>query len=212
MSLNKKNKRISIKEIRRVELIEAAYRVFLDGGLSELTTSRICSEAGLSQGILTYYFKNKDEVLFEMVRYVNRLLMNEVIDRLVKADTYWDRMIAIIEGNFPEKRYEPNDANAWISFYAASASNTSYARLQTLFYKRLRSNLASALNGVLEPVALDHFTRGFASMIDGLWLRRGQDKDLYFTEAILLLTEYAENTLGSEIVNTLKFQQIKRYN
>jgi AcrR family transcriptional regulator len=103
----KKNKR-RIEDIRRVELIEAAYRIFMQSGLKGLTTTRICNEAGMSQGILTYYFKDKDEVLFEMVRLANRILMNDVVSRLKLATTGWERVVAVIEGNFPPQRFDRN--------------------------------------------------------------------------------------------------------
>jgi TetR/AcrR family transcriptional regulator, transcriptional repressor of bet genes len=193
-----------IEDIRRIELIEAAHRVFLRGGLNGLTTTRICQEAGMSQGILTYYFKNKDEVLFEMVRYANRILMDNVVMRLRQTKTNWERLIAIIEGNFPEASYNANTANAWVSFYAAAASNERYAMLQRLFYCRLRSNLSSALNNVMTPNDVDRFARGFAALIDGLWLRRGHSEELTAAEAISLLTEYAERTLGADIVDRLR--------
>ena len=43
-----------------------------------MTTKRICEEAGMSAGILSYYFKGKEDVLFAMVRLNNRLLMEAV--------------------------------------------------------------------------------------------------------------------------------------
>jgi TetR/AcrR family transcriptional repressor of bet genes len=79
MTVQPKKQKKRIEEIRRIELIEAAYRIFIKDGLKGLTTTRICQEAGMSQGILTYYFKDKDEVLFEMVRHANRILMDDVV-------------------------------------------------------------------------------------------------------------------------------------
>ncbi|MFC3205537.1 transcriptional regulator BetI [Aquamicrobium soli] len=197
-------RRTRIEDIRRIEIIEAAHRVFLVGGFNALTTTRICKEAGMSQGILTYYFKSKDEVLFEMVRYANRLLMDEVTRRLRQAETSWERLAAIVEGIFPEAHFEPNIANAWVSFYAATAENQRYARLQNLFYRRLRSNLASALGDTLSSPELDHFSLGFAAMVDGLWLGRGQNKSLEASEATALLMEYSEKMLGTDRVSALK--------
>ena len=196
--------KIRIKDVRRIELIEAAYRVFLADGLSGLTTTRICREAGMSQGILTYYFKNKDEVLFQMVRHSNRLLMEDIIARLRRARTGWERLLAVIEGNFPERHYDANTANAWVSFFAAATPNSRYAMLQKFFYRRLRSNIASALEGSLAPADLDHFTRGFAALIDGLWLRRGCTGDLTAAEAVRLVTGYCERALGPAIVARLR--------
>jgi TetR/AcrR family transcriptional repressor of bet genes len=205
MSTQMKKQKKRIEEIRRIELIEAAYRIFIRDGLKGLTTTRICQEAGMSQGILTYYFKDKDEVLFEMVRHANRILMDDVVVRLRGAASRWDRIIAVIDGNFPESRFERNTANAWVSFYAEAAHNQRYARLQRLFYRRLHSNLASALVPAMERAAIDPFVLGFAAMLDGIWLRRGHsDADISLAQGKQLLTRYTENSLGAAIVERLQ--------
>ncbi len=205
MNVQPKKQKKRIEEIRRIELIEAAYRIFIKDGLKGLTTTRICQEAGMSQGILTYYFKDKDEVLFEMVRHANRILMDDVVLRLRAAGTRWDRIIAIIDGNFPESRFERNTANAWVSFYAEAAHNQRYARLQRLFYRRLHSNLASALVPAMDKAAIDPFVLGFAAMLDGIWLRRGHsDADISLAQGKQLLTRYTENSLGAAIVSRLQ--------
>ncbi|WP_428429180.1 transcriptional regulator BetI [Pararhizobium sp.] len=205
MTVQPKKQKKRIEEIRRIELIEAAHRIFIRDGLKGLTTTRICNEAGMSQGILTYYFKDKDEVLFEMVRHANRILMDEVVMRLRGARTRWDRIIAVIDGNFPETRFERNTANAWVSFYAEAAHNQRYARLQRLFYRRLHSNLASALVPAVDRADIDPFVLGFAAMLDGIWLRRGHsDADISLAQGKQLLTRYTENSLGAAIVGRLQ--------
>ena len=51
MAAKAKKQKTRIEDIRRIELIEAAHRIFLREGLRGLTTGRICAEAGMSQGI-----------------------------------------------------------------------------------------------------------------------------------------------------------------
>ena len=205
MAAKPKKQKTRIEDIRRVELINAAHRIFLREGLKGLTSSKICHEAGMSQGILTYYFKDKNEVLFEMVRQANGSLMDQVVVNLKQATTRWERMTAIIDGNFPESEFYPNVANAWTSFYAEAAHNERYAGLQRLFYRRLHSNIASALSPLCSPERIDHFVRGFAAMLDGIWLRRGHSgDDIGLEEARGLLTEYTEKMLGDATIAALK--------
>ena len=204
-----KTKKTRIEDIRRVELIEAAHRLFLREGLRGLTTTRICNEAGMSQGILTYYFKDKEEVLFEMVRVANRVLMEEVVANLRRAETRWDRLVAIIDGNFPPHRYDKSTASAWISLVAEATHNERYARLQRPYYRRLHSNVASALAPLASRDEIDHFVRGFAAMIDGLWLRRGHaENDIWVEEARALLIEYCQKMLGETLVVRLKTERV----
>lgn len=184
--------RTRIEDLRRKELIEAAHRVFMQHGLGGMTTKRICEEAGMSPGILSYYFKGKEDVLFAMVRLNNRLLMEEVVKGLQVATTRRGRLEAIIRGNFPTGLFEPNIANAWLSVCAASASNPRYARLQRVFYRRLKSNLASVFAGLVTQVRFEQLALSLGALIDGLWLRRATGEDLSIsaaTDLVLAVTD-----------------------
>lgn len=205
MQTKAKKQKTRIEDIRRVELIDAAHRIFLREGMKGLTTTKICAEAGMSQGILTYYFRDKDEVLFEMVRMNNRVLADAIVAHLKAAKNRWERLIALIDGNFPAPHYDRPMARAWISLYAEATHNERYARLVRPYYRRLRANVVSILRPLMPLEAIDHFVRGLAAMIDGLWLRRGHsDTDMWLDEARSLLMEYVEKMLGPDIVAALK--------
>lgn len=165
----------------------------------------------MSQGILTHCcFKDKDQVLFVMMRYANRVLMDAVVINLRQAETRLDGLTAIVDGNLPEKKFDRSTANAWVSFYAEAAHNPRYASwLQELFYKRLRSNIGSALSPLWSRDEIDHFVRGFAAMLDGFWLRRGHSDDISHLEARALIVEYSEKMIGLGRVSKLKRLQLQ---
>lgn len=196
-----------IDEIRRAELIEAAHRVFLREGLQGLTTARICREAGMSPGILAYYFKGKDEVLYAMVRFNNRLLMEDVIARMRRAETSWQRLEAIVEGNFPDHSFTRNVAIAWLSVCAATNTNPNYERLQRLFYRRLVSNLASAFAGLLAAERLREASISLAAAIDGLWLRKAVGHEITHTEAVSVVLRNLASLLSTEEIAALRRQK-----
>ena len=194
-----------IEEIRRRELIEGAYRAFLQHGIGGLTTARICQEAGMSPGILAYYFKSKDEVLFWMVRHANRVIMDEVVRAMKVADNSWVRLMAIVHGNFPADLFDRNTARAWVSFYAAAAQDPQLERLQRLFHRRLASNLSSCVDGVLQGAELTRFVLGIGVLIDGVWLRKaGAGVDMTADDAIALVEQHTRSVLGEERVRSLQ--------
>ncbi|TPM16308.1 transcriptional regulator BetI [Mesorhizobium sp. B2-3-5] len=197
------SKRTKIEDIRRVELMAAAHRVFLEHGLQGMTSARICREAGMSPGILAYYFKGKNEVLFAMVRHNNRILMEEVVARLKAAKTPWQRFIAVVEGNFPENAFEPNVAKAWLSVCAAAASSPQFALLQTIFYRRLKSNLGSAFAGVLDPTSLRGASLAVGALVDGMWLRKAAGDDVSRDEAIQIIVAHIKGTLTGGALGSL---------
>lgn len=191
--------RTRIEDIRRMELIEAAHRVFIEHGLGGLTTERICREAGMSPGILSYYFKGKEEVLFGMVRYNNRLLMRDVVARLEASRTDWDRLVAIVEGNFPAVAFERNTANAWLSVCAAAAKNVRFARLQAIFYSRIRSNIMSILKPYLARDRIEDIVLTVGLLIDGLWLRKASDGAIPRDRAIRVVLASIEHHIDGPV-------------
>ncbi len=197
-------KRTRIEDIRRVELIQAAHRVFRAQGLAGLTTARICAEAGMSPGILAYYFKGKGDALFEMVRYNNRILAQEVVLRLRGAHGSWERLQAVVEGNFPEQAYDRATANAWLSVCSAAATNAEYARLQKCFYRRLGSNLGSCLRPVIRGARLRDLVLTIGVMIDGLWLRKATGEDIDRDLAVRLILAHIDVTLSASETATLR--------
>lgn len=202
-------KKIAIETIRRGEIIEAAHRVFLRQGLAGMTTSNICSEAGMSPGILAYYFKGKDEVLFAVVRHNNRTLMEEVVAGLRAAQSAWDRLNAVIEGNFPMAAYNGETARAWLSVCAAG-QRPEYGKLQTIFYSRLSSNLTSVLRLVLPKEKINQAVLSLGALIDGLWLRKAANGEVTREQAVATLIRFVECILSPQHIATLKSTRVAR--
>ncbi|MEW6116280.1 MAG: TetR/AcrR family transcriptional regulator [Nitrospirota bacterium] len=55
------------REVRRTQIAEAALRIIARQGVRALTTSAIAQEVGISEANLYRHFRNKDEILSEMV-------------------------------------------------------------------------------------------------------------------------------------------------
>jgi AcrR family transcriptional regulator len=158
----------------------------------------------MSPGILAYYFKGKEEVLYAMVRFNNRLLMEDVVARMRRATTAWERLEAIVEGNFPDHSFTRNVAIAWLSVCAATNVNQNFERLQRLFYRRLVSNLSSAFLGMLDRDRLREASISIAAAIDGLWLRRAVGHDIARDEAIAVVMRNVTSLLSAAEIAMLR--------
>jgi len=58
-------------EQRRRQLLKAAHRLFMKKGYRETTTEQIARRAGLTKGALYFHFRNKEDILFELVRMLH---------------------------------------------------------------------------------------------------------------------------------------------
>ena len=188
----------SIQKIRRQDLVRAAYRTFIDHGLEGMTMARIGQRAGMSHGIVNYYFKGKAELLDAVVRHANCLIMQEVAARLRRAQTPRERLSAIVEGNFRAELFNRETANAWTSFYAAVPNRREFERLQRAVYRRLRSNLMHDLTHLVDRARAEEIALGVSVWIDGLWLRRAlAGEDLTAEQAIRTVNAYLDQCLAA---------------
>lgn len=126
--------RVDVRTIRRKQILEAAERLAVERGWTEITILDICQEAGISSGVLTYHFQNKDEIMMA--------LLEELITRI---DTHLNK--AVRSARTPEEdidnflqalttllETDPHFPPLLIHFVAASLSRPEIAqRLHTLF-------------------------------------------------------------------------------
>lgn len=193
----KKNLKTSIEAIRRRDLVEAAYQTFLEYGLSGMTMARIGERAGMSHGIVNYYFKSKDALLSAVVRKANFLIMEDTARRLRLATTPRARISAIIRANFTDDLFTRDIARAWVSYYAAIGHNPDFERLQHVVDRRLISNLMHELRQLTTPEQARKTALNVALLLEGLWLRRARSSTGNTAEAATSLLEaYVDQSIG----------------
>ncbi len=93
---------------RRAEILSAAQHAFLKYGIEKITLDDIAHECGIQKTALYYYFKNKEELLAEMiVTKVNefQLQLRQAVDAAEnvkeKLRTYMKMKINIMRQNLP---------------------------------------------------------------------------------------------------------------
>ncbi len=165
--------RARIEEIRRRELVQAAWEVLQRQGAAGTTLQRVADQAGVSKGIVLHYFANKDALIEGAMRYVNLLLRDHVVALLRRAGSPRARIDAVVEGNFAPAFFKPEIAHAWLALCSAVPHNRQFARVQTAIHRRMHSNLMSGLTALMPRAEAEAAALGISALIDGLWLRCG---------------------------------------
>jgi TetR/AcrR family transcriptional repressor of bet genes len=190
----------SIEKIRRRDLIDAAFQTFLEHGLGGMTVARIGRRAGMSHGIVNYYFKSKDHLLSAVIRHAFQQILQHSLVQLRAARTPRQRVSAVIHGNFPAELFNQETAAAWISFFAEVPTNPEFERLQDRFYRRLHSHLVHNLQELTSPAHAERIALGISVWIDGLWLRSGMKQyGVDSTAAINAIEEYVDTSLAQPV-------------
>lgn len=190
--------RTSIEKIRRRDLIEAAYQTFLEHGFNGMTMVRIGERAGMSHGIVNYYFKSKDELVSAVVRKANFLIMQDTAKRLRAARSARERVSAVIAGNFPADLFTREIARAWVSYYSALGRRQDLDRMQRAVDARLASNLMHALRQMVDRRRARMIADYVAVLIDGYWLRHTKSYDgVDAAAAIAQIEEFVDAQLSA---------------
>lgn len=188
----------TISTIRRRELRKAAFEVLQQQGMAGATLEKVAMHSGASKGIVLHYFKNKQELFEHAMREANAALSEAVSARLKQARTPYERLDAIIQGNFEERFFRPSVCHAWLSLCAEVPREPQLARIQKVIHARMRSNLMSALVSILPREECEVVALTITSLIDGLWLRAGlQSGGISSETAILQMREYLAFRLGA---------------
>ena len=85
-------KKLTREKQRRV--INAGLEVFAEHDYKHASTDDIAAKAGISKGLLFYYFKNKKEFYLYLMDYTLKIISDEIIDWKFHAITdflsYWN--------------------------------------------------------------------------------------------------------------------------
>ncbi|HET9665275.1 MAG TPA: TetR/AcrR family transcriptional regulator [Desertimonas sp.] len=114
-------------ELRRRELARAALRVIGRDGLEAATTRAVAEESGWSTGVLKHYFDDKDHLLHEALRELER--MN--IERFERARDAPDGRAAIGAALAGILRGGADESRVWIAFmFRASVDRATAAAMR----------------------------------------------------------------------------------
>ncbi|HEX6510833.1 MAG TPA: TetR/AcrR family transcriptional regulator [Chloroflexota bacterium] len=64
--------RLDIRGMRREQILDAAERLVLKHGWADITLARLCEEADVTNGVLTYHFKDKEDIEQALWERVNK--------------------------------------------------------------------------------------------------------------------------------------------
>ena len=70
----------SLPEDKQLQIINAATEVFAKYDYKHASTDLIASKAGISKGLLFYYFHNKKELYLYLFTYLTQIITQQVVD------------------------------------------------------------------------------------------------------------------------------------
>lgn len=163
--------RLTIRDLRRNELIDATLAAIAESGMSEITLATIAAQAGVSPALVNHYFKGKDDLLEAAMRRLATDLGAAFLKYLPPDPTPMDRLHAVIDSCLLADNFRPGAMVIWLSFWAEVQHQPRFKRLHRVITRRFRSNVAVALRELAPPEKVEELVTIVTALVDGFWLR-----------------------------------------
>jgi AcrR family transcriptional regulator len=194
---------------RHQEILNAAAKVITERGLAETRISDIAERAGVSPGLILYYFESKDRLLSDALTYTNDrfyLQTSRELRRIPDARDRLDRFIQLsVPGLLPEfERLE--EWALWIEIWVRALRDEEMAKDREVLDKRWRAQIADIVRHGQDSGAFpadddaDDLALRLGALIDGLAIQvLMNDSDVTPARMQAVCMEVAARELGFEM-------------
>ena len=163
------------QEVRREAILEAALQVVAERGLAETRMSDISERASMSSGHVLYYFKTKEALLMEALRFVEDRFHAAADAELARLPVGPERLRRLLELDLPGGRGDPRWA-LWLEAWTVAPHDDDVAdlisELDARWVKRLRQVVREGVAaGEFECGDVAVFAFRFSALFDGLAVR-----------------------------------------
>jgi len=112
--------KIGIAPKRRAEIIEATFFCIALKGYSNITMQDIADSAGVSKGVIHYYFRNKEELFLSVHEKLIKDLDTHLGKKVERAETPPEKIRAIITSVFEKAKENKKFQVVMLDFWAHS--------------------------------------------------------------------------------------------
>jgi AcrR family transcriptional regulator len=167
---------------RREQMLRAALEVIIERGYAETRIADVAERTGTSPALVIYYFKTRDQLLTEAIRYSDDTWYAEYLRRMEEIPTAVGRLAQLIAMNcLPGTDPEPGAYwTLWLDLWAFSPRSPGVAAVRQKSDERWRDAIRSIVlagqeAGEFASVDADDFTITLAGLLDGLAIQIALD-------------------------------------
>jgi TetR/AcrR family transcriptional regulator, transcriptional repressor of bet genes len=158
---------------RRQQLLDATLRSIMINGLSKTTLATVANEAGLSQGVVVFYFKSKTGLLTEALKEQYARYQDNWTKALAKAGSEpLDQLIALIEADFAPSICNTEALSIWFAFWGEQKFTPQYAEVSAAFDQKRGDAIRNVCHQLLDNAAdsdIDKIAGWIDILTDGYW-------------------------------------------
>ena len=193
-------------------MLRAAVEVIVERGYADTRIADVAERTGTSPALVIYYFKTRDQLLTEAIRYSEDRWYAEGRRRMADIPTAAGRLTEIIAMTcLPDTEQEPRSWwLLWLDLWALSPRNAGVAAVRQKFDERWRETIRSIVlagqeTGEFAAVDADDFAVTLSSLLDGMAIQIAlEDSEVPPQRAFGLAMSFAADRLGFDLETARK--------
>jgi AcrR family transcriptional regulator len=164
--------RPDVSEQRKSQILEAASRLFARLGIHKTSMDSLAAEAGVSKGILYWYFTSKDAIITALLEQIFSGSLRDLRAQLQAPGSVRDRLLQLTAGVAAEfERIVPLLPVAF-EFYAMAYRNAAVRSFLKTYYQAYCQDLASLISqgitsGEFRAVDAEQVAWSIAALYEG---------------------------------------------
>lgn len=195
-------------ELRRQQIIKAAFEAVADKGYEAVTLQDIAEYADVSKGVSNYYFKNKEDVLAHLLIQITERIYEKEKTAVEMESSAQAMLHAYIDSVFVGPLENERFFKVYLDFLAQATRNERYREINARFYNNCASICTSILNrgvdeGTYAVTDVGEASKTIRSLIDGFmiqWLMTGDSNQhsTYKKLSLNAITSYLTSRTASQ--------------
>jgi TetR/AcrR family transcriptional repressor of bet genes len=195
--------KVGMRPVRREQIVRATVRCLARQGYRRLTMKDLAREARVSQGILHYYFTDKQAILAAAFRAVTAALNRRVaIAQARGARDPRSRLRAVIGACFQAAVEEREHWIVFLQFWSEMLHDRELRGINAALYETSRSQLAELITsgiraGTFREVNARHAAAVILGLVDGISLQLTFDDTFSVAAAVRFCDDALMRYLGT---------------
>ena len=167
------------------QILEAAVRVFARQGFYQSTIAQIAKEAGVADGTIYLYFKNKDDILVQFFSYRTKQVFESFREEVDRAETSADKLRNLVRRHLTEFQRDRDGAVVYqVETHQSSRLAEDQIREMSQMYRDLISEIVEhgqqegTIRKDLYVGLVKRFIIGAVDEVINTWLHSNGEYDL----------------------------------
>jgi AcrR family transcriptional regulator len=136
-----------LRALRRAQIVAAARIVVAKDGLDALTIARLEQQLGYSRGVITYHFRNKEEIVDELLADAIREIDHATRAEVASASSREERAGAVIRAVVRGFLGRVEAVRIMVSFWGRLHADSRVRAVNARLYARYRRETAELVGG-----------------------------------------------------------------